>query len=243
MTDGVDHGLIRSAETADDLVCGNAVVQLADNVCGNLFGLIGDNDEVFTAIDVINDAVNEERFREKAEQGEQADLYAERDKGAQTDKKVRVEKRLSDVQTRVFFEDQCYDICTARGSRLREHDRRACCRQNDRVDEFKKGLIRQRLGDGNDLFQNHREEGERKTAIGRADTRFLADENKADDEKQNVDDGDPRCGGEDRERFTEDRTDTADAARDEAVGDLEEIYADRQENNADRHAEITENDL
>ena len=118
VADGMDHGLIRAAEAADDLMRGNAVIQLADNVCGNLVGLIGDDDEVFAAVDIINDTVNEERFREKAEQGEQADLYAERDKGAQTDEKVRVEKRLSDVQTRVFFEDQCYDIRTARGSRL-----------------------------------------------------------------------------------------------------------------------------
>ena len=243
VANGVDHGLIRTAEAADDLMRGNTVIQLADNVCGNLVGLVGNDDEVFAAVDVINDTVNEERFGEQTEQREETDLYAERDKGAQTDEKVRVQERLSDVQTGVFLEDQRYDIRTAGGRRLREHDRGACRRQYDRVDELKEGLSGQRRADGNDLFQNHGEEGERQTAIGRADTRFLADENEADEKEQNVDHGDPRCGGEDRERFTEHRTDTADTARDEAVGDLEEIYADGQKNNADGHEKITENDL
>ena len=118
VANGVDHGLIRSAEAADDFMRGYAVVQFADNICGNLFGLIGNNNEVFAAVDVIDDAVNEERLCEQTEQGEQADLYAECDKGTQTDEKVRVEKRLSDVQTGVFLEDQRHDIRTAGGSRL-----------------------------------------------------------------------------------------------------------------------------
>ena len=239
----MDHSLIRAAEAADDLMRGNAVVQFADNEFGDLLGHIGDNDEVFAAVDVINDAVDEECLCEETEQREQADLYDECQERAETDEQVRIEKRLSDVQTGVFFEDQRYDIRTAGGSRLREHDRGADRREKDRVNELEEGLIRQRLGDGNDLFQNHGEEGERKTAIGRADARFLADEDKADHEERNIDHGDPRCGGEDRESLTEDRTDTADTACDEAVGNLEEIYADRQKNNADRHQKITVNDL
>ena len=100
----MDHGLIRAAEAADNLMRGNAMIQLADNVCGNLVGLVGDDDEVFTAVDVINDAVNEEGFCEETNEREQADLYAEGDEGAQTDEKIRIEKRLSDVQTGVFLE-------------------------------------------------------------------------------------------------------------------------------------------
>ena len=243
VADGVDHRLIRAAEAADDLVRGDAVIQLADDVGGDLVGLIRDHDEVFTAVDVINDAVNEERLCEQTGKREQTDLHAEGDKGAQTDQKVRIEERLTDVQAGVFFEDERDDIRTARGSRLREHDRGADRRQQDRVDELKKGLCRQRRGHGNELFQNHGKEGERQTAIRRADARFLADEDKADEQEQNIDDGDPRRGGEDRERLTEHRTDTADTARDEAVGDLEEIYADGQKNDTDRHEKITENDL
>ena len=243
VANGVDHGLIRAAEAADNLMRGNTVIQLADNVCGNLVGLFGDDDEVFAAVDVIDDTVNEERLRKQTGKREESDLYAERDKGAQTDEKVRVQERLTYVQTGIFLEDQRHDIRTAGGCRLREHDRGACRRQNDRVDELEEGLCRQGLGDGNDLFQNHGEEGKRQTAIGRADARFRTDEDEADEKKQNVDHGDPRCGGEDRERFTEHRTDTADTARNEAVGDLEEIYADGQKNNADGHEKITENDL
>ena len=243
VANGVDHGLIRAAEAADDLMRGNTVIQLADNVCGNLVGLVGDDDEVFTAVDVINDAVNEEGFCKETNEREQSDLYAEGDKGAQTDEKVRVEKRLSDIQTGIFLEDQRHDIRTAGGSRLREHDRGACRRQYDRIDELKEGLACQRRADGNDLFEDHGKEGERKTAISRADSRFLADEDETEDKEKNIDNGDPRCGGEDGERFTENRTDAADTARNEAVGDLEEIYAEGQKHDADGHKKIAENDL
>ena len=243
VANGVDHGLIRAAEAADDLMRGNAVVELTDNEGGNLVGLFGDDDEVFAAVDVIDDTVNEEGFCEQTCKREESDFHAERDKGAQTDEQIRVQERLTYVQAGIFFEDQRYDIRTAGGGGLREHDRGACRCQNDGVDELKEGLCRQRFCDGNELFQNHGKEGERQTAIGRADARFLTDEDEADEKKQNVDHGDPRCGGEDRERFTEHRTDTADTARNEAVGDLEEIYADGQKNNADGHEKITENDL
>jgi len=228
VADGVDHRLIRTAEAADDLVGGDAVVQLGDNVFGDLVRLFGDDDKVFTAVDIINDAVHEERLCEKTYQREQSDLHAERDKGAQTDQKVGIEKCLSDVQTGVFFEDQRHDIRAAGGSRLREHDRGACRRQNDGVNELKKGLRCQRCADGNDLLEDHGEEGKRKTAIRRADSRFPADEDEADDKEQDIDHGDPRCGGQDRERLTEYRTDTADTARDESVWDLEEIDTERQ---------------
>ena len=243
VADGVDHRLIRTAEAADDLVCGDTVIELGDDVRGNLVGLIRDHDEIFAAVDIIDDAVNEECLCEQTGKREQTDLHAEGQEGAQTDQKVRIEERLTDVQTGIFFEDERHDIRTARGSRLREHDRGADSRQQDRVDEFKKGLCCQGRGDGDELFQDHGEEGECQTAIRCADARFLADEDKADEQKQDIDDGDPRRGREDRERLTEHRTDTADTARDEAVGDLEEIYADGQKNNADRHEKITENDL
>ena len=243
VANGMDHGLIRAAEAADDLMRGNAMIQLTDNVCGNLVGLVGDDDEVFAAVDIINDTVNEERLGEQTEQREETDLYAERDEGAQTDEKIRVEKRLSDVQTGIFLEDQRHDIRTAGGRRLREHDRGACRRQDDCIDKLKEWLVCQRRADGDDLFEDHGKEGERKTAIRRADSRFLADEDEAENEEENIDDGNPRCGGKDRERFTEYRTDTADTARNEAVGDLEEIYAEGQKHDADRHEKITENDL
>lgn len=239
----MDHRLIRTAEAADDLMGGDTVIQLGDNVFGDLVRLFGDNNEVFTAVDVIDNTVHEERLCEQTDQREESDLHAERDKGAQTDQKVGIEKRLSDVQTGVFFEDQRHDIRTAGGSRLREHDCRSCRRQDDGVNELKEGLIRQGRADGNDLFEDHGKEGERQTAIRRADSRFLANEDEADDKEQNIDDSDPCCGGEDRERLTENRSDTADTARDESVGDLEKIDTDRQKNNADRHEKVTENDL
>lgn len=243
VADGMDHGFFRSAEAADNLMRGNAVVELTDNEGGNLFGLFSDDHEVFTAVDVIDDTVNEEGFCEQTCKREESDFYTEGDKGAQTDEQIRVQERLTYVQAGIFFEDQRYDIRTAGGGGLREHDRGACRCQNDGVDELKEGLCRQRFCDGNELFQNHGKEGERQTAIGRADARFLADEDKTDHEERNIDHGDPRCGGEDGEHLTEYRTDTADTARDEAVGDLEEIYADGQKNNADGHEKITENDL
>ena len=126
---------------------------------------------------------------------------------------------------------------------MREHDCRACRGQNDRVDEFKERLARQRLGNGNDLFQNHGEEGERKTAVSCADSRFFADENETDEEKQNIDDCNPRCGGKDRERFTENRTDTADTARNESVRNFEKVYADSQKDDTDSHKKIAYNSL
>ena len=174
VADGVDHRLIRTAEAADDLVGGDAVIQLGDNVFGDLVGLFGDDDEVFTAVDVINDTVHKERLCEKTDQREESDLDAECDKGAKADEKVGIEKCLSDVQTGIFFEDQRHDIRAAGGSRLREHDRGACRRQNDGVNELKKGLRCQRCADGNDLLEDHGEEGKRKTAIRRADSPAMA---------------------------------------------------------------------
>ena len=44
VANGVDHRLIRTAEAADDLVRGHAVIQLADNEFGNLVGHIGNYD-------------------------------------------------------------------------------------------------------------------------------------------------------------------------------------------------------
>ena len=113
MADCVNHGLFRSAESADNLMCGYAVVQLADNECGNLFGLFGNHHEVFTAIDVIDNAVNEEGFRKQTCKREESDFHAERDERTQTDQKVGIEKSLTDIQARILFEDQRYDIRTA----------------------------------------------------------------------------------------------------------------------------------
>ena len=243
VADGVDHGLFRAAEAADDLMGGDAVIQFADNELCDLLGLFGNDHEVFAAVDIIDNTVNEECFCKQTDEREESDLHAEGDKGAQTDQKVRIEKRLADVQTCVLFEDQRNDIRAAGGGGLGEHDRRSGSRQNDGVNQLKEGLACQRCADGHDLFEDHGEEREGKAAIRRADARFLADEDESDDEKQNVDHGDPRRRGKDRERLAEHGTDTADAARDEAVGDFEEIYADRQKNNADRHQKIAENGL
>ncbi len=239
MANRVNHCFFRSAESADNLMCGNAVVQLTDHEFGNFFRLFGNNHEVFTAVDIIDNAVNEEGFRKQTCKREEPDFHAERKERAQTDQKIRIEKCLTDVQTGIFFEDQRHDIRAAGGSRLREHDRGACRCQNDGVDEFKERLCRQRLGNGNDLFQDHGKEGECKTAVSRADTRFFANENETDEEKQNIDYGDPRCGGKDRKRFAENRTDTADAARNESVWNFEKVYADSQKDDTDGHKNIT----
>ena len=113
VADGMDHGFFRSAEAADNLMRGNAVVELTDNEGGNLFGLFGDDHEVFTAVDVIDDTVNEKGFCEQTCKREESDFHTEGDKGAQTDEQIRVQERLTYVQTGIFFEDQRYDIRTA----------------------------------------------------------------------------------------------------------------------------------
>ena len=88
MANRVNHGLAVSAETAYNLMRGNAVVQFLDNEFGNFFRFFGNNHEIFAAVDVINNAVNEECFGEQTGKREKADFHAERKKGTQTNQKV-----------------------------------------------------------------------------------------------------------------------------------------------------------
>ena len=67
VANGMDHIFFRTGKTADDGMLGHAVIKFADNEFGNFIGLIRNNDEVFTAVDIINNTVHEESFRKKTE--------------------------------------------------------------------------------------------------------------------------------------------------------------------------------
>ena len=88
MANRVNHGLTVSAETSDNLMRGNAVVQFLDNEFGNLLRFFGNNHKIFATVDVINDTINEECFGKQTGKREEADFHAERKKGTQTNQKV-----------------------------------------------------------------------------------------------------------------------------------------------------------
>ena len=149
---------------------------------------VGDDGDILALADVFDDAVDQERLGEKTEHGEQPRLYIENEEGRRGDERIGDEQRPADVNGSEFFEYERHYIGAAgRGAAVEDYGAAHAREQNGEC-KLQKWLVGEGSRKADKLFEREVFERVDRAAINCFKGAALAEEDKAENEHQCVDD-------------------------------------------------------
>ena len=218
---------------------GSAPAQGVGDVFAGDGGPGGDDEEILSPVERLNDAVHQYRLEDQTQDGEQAGLHVEDEEGGGGDEHVGEKQRPAHIKAGVLFEDHGDDVGAAgRGVDVKENGR-AKGGKDDREEELQHLFIGEGSRHGADPLEELDNAGIEKGTVHSLQTKALVEHGKAQEEKKGIDDtvvgrsGEPGKGP-DGQRLQNDRQ-TRHAAHGEVVGELEEINADGHQYGAQGH--------
>lgn len=224
---GQDNSAVAVGVSTLCVVYGGASVQVFHDKITDRLRICTDDREVFTQVDVLDNAVDDEGLCHQTTEGEQTGLRAEDEAGSDGDEQIHDKQGSTDVDTGIFLEDHRQNVGAAAGCADVKQDRSADCRQDDGKDQLQHRLCRQRMLHREPDFCKAQTNRGQNADIDGADTEAAAEKEKSQHQQYHVDDeGVSTCG--ERTDLAEDDGDTGNATEGKIIRELEDIDTNDQ---------------
>ena len=202
---------------------GGAAVQRSGDEILNRFRDGGDDLEAFLDHQVIHDYIHKHGFDDQPEHRKQPGFHTESEAGGDGDNDIAAQKRHADIQGCILPQDHGDDVRSTGGSIQVEEDRRADRRKADGKHQLHQGLGSQRRFEGHQDLQQVQRAGHQQGSVGGTDAEGFAEDREADQQQENIDDGDKPAGGHAWNIVAEHNRDTGHAAGGKMIREFEEI--------------------
>ena len=203
---------------------GASVQGVVDEIADGI-RLVTDDREIFTEVDVLNDAVDNEGFRHQAGEREKTGRGVKDETGGHGDEKVHHEKGGTDVEAGIFLQDHGQNIRTAAGSADVKEDGCAQGRQEDREDQLQHRLGGQGMGHRQDLFHAAQGHGHQHADIDGLDAEGFSEKKEAQHQESHIQEKGPVSGADGGQLRQKDGH-TGDPSEGKVVWKLENIDTD-----------------